>query len=442
MKYNRSYSKILLKTKKYDCTKIKEEGFVTGARAKQICACILSMGLIVLGILSPLTQGNSDAAIAYKAIDLNGTYHATVGIQTANVLWLTRKGYYAKVTGTYGNEDVYGTDAADHLYDQGKKKSYTSTFNDAVIQGNGTYTVSLDGAEFSGERTIAQLYVSTDIPCNNVKKGTADVKFSNLIVTIDGKQVVTFDTPYMENTAEGGFNDELLKSGVDLVAINHWRYSLVETLKQKGINEESVTVKDDKGEDVTLNNGPVLLSGTGTESISLTFTVTGFNYNKDGSPVIQTPTASAVTTTSSAVTSTDTNSDDTVKNGSVKKVGDYKFEVLNNINKTVSLKKVINKKSESIIPGTVNIAGSNYKVTAIGAKAFMNDKKLTKVKIGKNVATIGSQAFKNCKKLKKINLKGNNVLSKVSKNSFSGVTKKKCILADKKNKSKYTKLCS
>ena len=45
------------------------------------------------------------------------------------------------------------------------------------------------------------------------------------------------------------------------------------------------------------------------------------------------------------------------------------------------------------IPSTVKIDGITYKVTSIGANAFANNKKLTKVTIGSNVKTIGSKAF-------------------------------------------------
>lgn len=57
-----------------------------------------------------------------------------------------------------------------------------------------------------------------------------------------------------------------------------------------------------------------------------------------------------------------------------------------------------------IIPDTVTIDGITYKITAIEANAFKNNKKITKVTIGKYVTTIGKNAFMGCSKLKTVKL--------------------------------------
>ena len=77
------------------------------------------------------------------------------------------------------------------------------------------------------------------------------------------------------------------------------------------------------------------------------------------------------------------------------------------------------------IPDTVTIDGITYKVTAIEANAFKNNKKITKVIIGNNVKVIGKNAFAGCKKLKSVTV-GKNVKT-ISAGAFSGSAKLKTI---------------
>ena len=56
------------------------------------------------------------------------------------------------------------------------------------------------------------------------------------------------------------------------------------------------------------------------------------------------------------------------------------------------------------IPDTVTIDGITYKVTAIEANAFKNNKNITKVIIGNNVTVIGKNAFAGCAKLKTVKI--------------------------------------
>lgn len=61
------------------------------------------------------------------------------------------------------------------------------------------------------------------------------------------------------------------------------------------------------------------------------------------------------------------------------------------------------KKGNAVIPDTVKLAdGVKYKVVAVGNKAFAGNKKVKKVKIGKNVNSIGNSAFSGCKNLKSV----------------------------------------
>ena len=80
----------------------------------------------------------------------------------------------------------------------------------------------------------------------------------------------------------------------------------------------------------------------------------------------------------------------------------------------MSILKVASKKAKN---------GYTFKVTAIGDKAFKNNKKTISVKIGKYVKTIGKDAFRNCTKLKKVS--GGKAVKKIGKSAFKGCKKVK-----------------
>ena len=89
---------------------------------------------------------------------------------------------------------------------------------------------------------------------------------------------------------------------------------------------------------------------------------------------------------------------------------------------------------------TVKIGDKTYKVTAISANAFKNNKKLKTVVIGKNVKTIGKNAFAGDKALKKVTVKGK-LLKKVSTGAFKKAgTKKTVIKVPAAKKKAYKKL--
>lgn len=89
-------------------------------------------------------------------------------------------------------------------------------------------------------------------------------------------------------------------------------------------------------------------------------------------------------------------------------------------NPTVAYTKSTNSKATSVtIPATVTVNGVTYKVTSIAASAFANNKKITKVTIGKNVTSIGKNAFKKCTKLKTVTVKST-VLKSIGTNAFYG----------------------
>ena len=132
---------------------------------------------------------------------------------------------------------------------------------------------------------------------------------------------------------------------------------------------------------------------------------------------------------------------------------------------TVSYIKSTNSKAKTItIPDTVKVDGITYKVTSVVSNALANNKKVTKVTVGKNVTSIGKNAFKKCtklktvilkstslksigsnafygdKNLKTITIKSTKLISKsVGKNAFKGTNKKLTIKVPKKKVSSYKK---
>jgi hypothetical protein len=79
------------------------------------------------------------------------------------------------------------------------------------------------------------------------------------------------------------------------------------------------------------------------------------------------------------------------------------------------------------IPNSVTISDVKYKVTAIQPGAFANNKKVTTVNIGKNIATIGSKAFSGCTKLTEVSIKEEAAITSIDANAFSGCTKLKTV---------------
>ncbi len=74
--------------------------------------------------------------------------------------------------------------------------------------------------------------------------------------------------------------------------------------------------------------------------------------------------------------------------------------------------------SKIVVPEKVIINGYTFKVTGINKNAFKNMKRLSSVKLGKNIKTIGGSAFQNCRRLRNIIIP-QNVVS-IGANAFAG----------------------
>ena len=119
---------------------------------------------------------------------------------------------------------------------------------------------------------------------------------------------------------------------------------------------------------------------------------------------------------------------------------DVNFEVDDAANATV--KKGTSKKIKKLTIGdTIEYNGIVYTVTEIAKGAFKGYKKLTSVKLGRNIKKIGAKAFYGCSNVKKFTIYGNN-LKTVGSGSFKGLKKGvkiKIVCKDKKTYKKIVK---
>lgn len=256
---------------------------------KRVMASLFA-GALVLSLALTATPVDAKKKKKDKApeFDPSGTYHAALGVQTATNLWIMRFAYFDK-----DQNEHYGTDLQDSLvYDSkenpGEIATATGTFTDAEIAGNGTYTVSLSGADFLGETCLSQLHIATDIPTS------ADVTFSDVVFKLNNRTIAEFDEAVMEDEAP------YIVGGMDILVINHWREALRGILADQGVSEDA-------------ESGYNLLAGAGDDNLSVTFTVSGFDYDNtsttdDGSATDDTS-ADSASTDSAADDSTDTAGD-------------------------------------------------------------------------------------------------------------------------------------
>ncbi len=160
--------------------------------------------------------------------------------------------------------------------------------------------------------------------------------------------------------------------------------------------------------------------------------------------------------------------DTSVRDGNVYTVGEYKYKVISASKKTVSaagLKSAAKKKKlkKIIVPNTVKLHGTSYRVTAVEASAFKNCTKATSASLGKNIITIGKHAFNGCKKVKQVTVNSKKMttigvkafynckvltkvtiqstaLKRVGNNAFGKTAKKLIVKVPAKKRAAYKKL--
>lgn len=117
-----------------------------------------------------------------------------------------------------------------------------------------------------------------------------------------------------------------------------------------------------------------------------------------------------------------------------------RYQIVSAAKKTAKLVSVKNNKAKKLnVPASVKLNGVTCQVVEVGANVMKNNKSLTKVILGKNVAAVGKQAFFGCKNLKSVQLKGK-ALKKVGKSAFKKTSPKMVVSAKKMNKKDRAKL--
>ena len=142
--------------------------------------------------------------------DANGEFNVYIGVQTAAYsfrnAWNDSYGLgtpeFDQITGWNGNDEVVRT----------------GTISDAVIKGNGTYTVSLTGVDFADDaETLNLLFLSTDIPLD---KGVE-------LTDIKVKSVYDFDTAFQDPDTKDYIKALLINTYNDgFKADNEFAYTL------------------------------------------------------------------------------------------------------------------------------------------------------------------------------------------------------------------------
>ncbi|MBO4505817.1 MAG: hypothetical protein J5728_05280, partial [Lachnospiraceae bacterium] len=176
-------------------------------------------------------------------VDLDGTYNAYLCFQTPAYSFrnnFDEPSYGRGVVGDNGMEyfmQVTGWDADNNAITR------DGVFHDVVIAGNGTYTVSVDGldlkGDFDSQDHMNMIMLSTDIP------NTDEIVISDLSLKVDGKSVEL-----------GEDSQKLNKESVNYMQIQ------LESIYSKGDNAQ-------------IGAYTVPMS-----SMEITFTVSGFNYDK------------------------------------------------------------------------------------------------------------------------------------------------------------------
>lgn len=136
--------------------------------------------------------------------------HAYIGIQTEVYTFRNScsDAKYGKDTDYFNTLIKWSED--DQIIDTGAK------FTDAAISADGTYTVSVDGYDFSSDSSkLNMLFVSTDFAFNNT------LKVSDVVVKCDDQEI-SIDKPLVMADDQGNFYMELVNIyNTDLAALDY-----------------------------------------------------------------------------------------------------------------------------------------------------------------------------------------------------------------------------
>ncbi|MBR6359872.1 MAG: hypothetical protein IKS11_09530, partial [Lachnospiraceae bacterium] len=147
----------------------------------------LTVEFALSGIVYKAPEPAEPATSSAGPVDLDGTYNAYIGFQTPTYSFRNAfddASYGRGILSADGVEyfmQVTGWDADNNAIKR------EGTFVDAVIAGNGTYTVKAEGLDLTGDFDSQDymnlIFLSTDIP------NTGEVTISNISLKVDGKTV-------------------------------------------------------------------------------------------------------------------------------------------------------------------------------------------------------------------------------------------------------------
>ena len=258
-------------------------------------AATLSALTLALAVTAPadVSAATSKAGkkAAKAAFDADGTYHAYFGLQETGT-WIFRDEWYSDTLGIDGKDMKKANLTFDNgtLFQSGKNGVTAiegTQVQDVEIKGNGTYTVGVSNlnnaldTKGDSETKISMIYVDTDIPMTAKDN---PVTISDVKLTCDGKEISVPSEPFFpsEYTDESG----LLRFD----AMNSYQ-------KDKGEYADSP--------DITV---------VPTDSIQITFTVSGFNSDN---PDAVAPADDASSASSDANTTSDASTTSSKKSSPV-----------------------------------------------------------------------------------------------------------------------------
>ena len=181
-------------------------------------------------------------------IDKNGTYNAYLMLQTPN--WTFRNAHDDAFYGMEGSSwEALGLTWGQYLVHQDHPGETWGTVTDAVIAGNGTYSVKItdfgtifaDDFAAAGQDYFNIIAISTDLPAG------ANVTITNVTLIIDGQERHTYAEAYINEESTGT---------LQILIQNIWNADVKE---------------------ISYYPAP-------TESLEIQFTIEGFDYDQEGTP--------------------------------------------------------------------------------------------------------------------------------------------------------------
>ncbi len=232
------------------------------------------------------------------------------------------------------------------------------------------------------------------------------------------------------------------------VTLSQDSYTYDGTAKKPGVtvvfdSEELVEDRDytvSYSDNINAGKATVTIKGIGDYSgtKTVTFTIKGTDTSSAGnSSGSSAGSSSGATTISHSSSSSGSSSDDAYSAGSKGSKASYVVKGKKSVRYDLCM--VSSKKKTATVPSKVKIGKKTYKVTAVSAYAFPNDKNLTSVIIGKNVKRIGKNAFCGCTNLKILTIKSRKLSAKGVKKCLKDSSVETIIVPDGTEKH-YAKL--